>query len=212
MFVSRYEASLLLYGSKWCFVLTCRSEYDHGVNTYSPEGRLFQVEYAMESIKVYRFRDTLLLSTIARFHCSWHQNEQRHRFGCWEAIDLQADRSQKVCFEGTRQLFSVEKIMEIDHHIGCAMSGLVADATTLIDQARGLVTNYHFTYNGDMKVRLFPRTSIFSRSTLFLKLLPIWCSPSVIITTMTWRCPDPSALPWSLVVIPLRRDMNCRFY
>lgn len=63
--------------------------------------------------------------------------------------------------------------MEIDHHIGCAMSGLVADATTLIDQARGLVTNYHFTYNGDMKVRLFPRTSIFSRSTLFLKLLPI---------------------------------------
>jgi len=29
-----------------------RSEYDHGVNTFSPEGRLFQVEYALESIKV----------------------------------------------------------------------------------------------------------------------------------------------------------------
>lgn len=31
---------------------------------------------------------------------------------------------------------SVEKIMEIDGHIGCAMSGLIADARTLVEHAR----------------------------------------------------------------------------
>ena len=31
---------------------------------------------------------------------------------------------------------SIEKIVEIDAHIGCAMSGLIADAKTLIDKAR----------------------------------------------------------------------------
>lgn len=32
--------------------------------------------------------------------------------------------------------WSIEKVMEIDTHIGCAMSGLVADAKMLVDHAR----------------------------------------------------------------------------
>jgi hypothetical protein len=31
---------------------------------------------------------------------------------------------------------SIEKVAEIDEHIGCAMSGLTADAKTLVDHAR----------------------------------------------------------------------------
>jgi 20S proteasome subunit alpha 5 len=31
---------------------------------------------------------------------------------------------------------SIEKIMEIDSHIGCAMSGLTADARTMVEHAR----------------------------------------------------------------------------
>ncbi len=31
---------------------------------------------------------------------------------------------------------SIEKVMEIDEHMACAMSGLTADAKTLIDHAR----------------------------------------------------------------------------
>jgi len=42
---------------------------------------------------------------------------------------------------------SIEKIMEIDSHIGCAMSGLTADARTMIDHARVTSQNHSFTYD-----------------------------------------------------------------
>lgn len=40
---------------------------------------------------------------------------------------------------------SIEKIMEVDSHIGCALSGLTADARTMIDHAR-VETQVRFTY------------------------------------------------------------------
>ena len=42
--------------------------------------------------------------------------------------------------------------MEIDHHIGAAMSGLVADAITLIDYARDNAANYYINYGEPMSV------------------------------------------------------------
>ena len=41
----------------------------------------------------------------------------------------------------------MEKIAEIDTHIGAAMSGLVADARTLVDHARVEAQNHTFTYD-----------------------------------------------------------------
>lgn len=42
--------------------------------------------------------------------------------------------------------------MEIDAHLGCAMSGLTADARTMIDHARVTAQNHTFTYDEPIKV------------------------------------------------------------
>jgi len=100
-----------------------RSEYDRGVNTFSPEGRLFQVEYAIEAIK--------LGSTTLGI---------RTPHGVVLGVEK---RVQSPLLEAS----SIEKIMEIDSHIGCAMSGLTADARTMIDHARVTSQNHSFTYD-----------------------------------------------------------------
>ena len=47
---------------------------------------------------------------------------------------------------------SVEKILEIDRHIGCASSGLQADAGSLIEHARVESQNHSFHYNESLRV------------------------------------------------------------
>lgn len=42
---------------------------------------------------------------------------------------------------------SIEKIMEIDTHLGCAMSGLTADARTMVDHARVTSQMHAITYD-----------------------------------------------------------------
>ncbi|KAF8819620.1 putative proteasome subunit alpha type 5-2 [Cardiosporidium cionae] len=103
-----------------------RSEYERNVNSFSPEGRLFQVEYALGAIK--------LGSTAVGLQCK-------------EGIVLASERRVGSCL---LEFDSVEKMMEIDTHIGCAMSGLLADARTLVDHARVECANHTFNYNEGM--------------------------------------------------------------
>jgi 20S proteasome subunit alpha 5 len=49
---------------------------------------------------------------------------------------------------------SIEKIALVDDHVSCAMSGLVADARTLVDHARVEAQNHRFSYNEPMPVRV----------------------------------------------------------
>ena len=106
-----------------------RSEYDRGVNTFSPEGRLFQVEYAIEAIK--------LGSTAIAI---------RTDEGIVMAVEK---RITSPLMEPT----SMDKIMEIDAHIGCAVSGLTADAQSMVEHGRVQAQNHYFTYNESMPVQ-----------------------------------------------------------
>ena len=100
-----------------------RSEYDRGVNTFSPEGRLFQVEYAIEAVK--------LGSTAVGIHTA---------MGVVLAVER---RLTSPLLEPS----SVVKILEVDSHIGAAVSGLIGDARTLIDHARVEAQNHRFTFD-----------------------------------------------------------------
>jgi 20S proteasome subunit alpha 5 len=45
---------------------------------------------------------------------------------------------------------SIHKVAEIDSHAGCAVSGLTADAKTLVDHARAEAQQHRFSYNEAM--------------------------------------------------------------
>jgi len=105
-----------------------RSEYDRGINTFSPEGRLFQVEYSLEAIK--------LGSTAIGVATS-------------EGVILGVEKRVTSTLLETS---SVEKIVEIDRHIGCAMSGLQADARSMVEHARVECQSHSFNYNEPLRV------------------------------------------------------------
>lgn len=105
-----------------------RSEYDRGINTFSPEGRLFQVEYSLEAIK--------LGSTAIGVATS-------------EGVILGVEKRVTSTLLETS---SVEKIVEIDRHIGCAMSGLQADARSMVEHARVECQSHAFNYNENLRV------------------------------------------------------------
>ncbi|KAH0485408.1 MAG: uncharacterized protein KVP18_000199 [Porospora cf. gigantea A] len=107
-----------------------RNEYDRGVNTFSPEGRLFQVEYAIEAVK--------LGSTAVGMKCS-------------EGVVLVTERRlPSALIEANKGDF--RKILEIDAHVGCASSGIIADARTMIDHARVECQNHWFNFNEKMPI------------------------------------------------------------
>ena len=106
-----------------------RSEYDRGVTTFSPEGRLFQVEYAIEAIKLGSTAIAILTQ---------------------EGIVLAVERRTQSPLMIPS---SLDKIMEIDAHVACAVSGLTADAQSMVEHGRVQAQNHFFTYNESMPVR-----------------------------------------------------------
>ena len=104
--------------------------YDRAITVFSPDGRLFQVEYAREAVK----RGTTTVGV-------------KFQDG---AILLVDKRITSRLIEPD----SIEKIFMIDDHIGCATSGLVADARSLVDKARLDAQINEITYGEKIQVQV----------------------------------------------------------
>jgi len=101
-----------------------RSQYDTSVTTWSPEGRILQVEYAMESVK----QGSACVGLRSSTHCV---------IGALKRSASSLSSYQK-------------KILEIDDHIGIAIAGLTADARTLAKWMRNECLNHKYVYGSQM--------------------------------------------------------------
>lgn len=102
--------------------------YDRAIVTFSPDGRLFQVEYAREAVKRgttlvgLTFTDGVVIATIRPA----------------EELSVPSVGS--------------DKIHEVDKHLGAGMSGFLADGRILIDFARVRAQVHRLTYDEPLGV------------------------------------------------------------
>ena len=105
--------------------------YDRAITIFSPDGRLFQVEYAFEAVR--RGWTTLGVKGV-------------------DGIVLAVEKRQvSPLMEG------MEKIKKVDEHVGLAFAGLSSDARVLIDQARTYAQIHRLVYGEPIPVELLAK-------------------------------------------------------
>ena len=103
--------------------------YDSRTTTFNPEGRLLQVEYAMEAIN--NAGATVAVMTN-------------------EGIVFAAERNTSTkLLESTKWS---EKFYTIDDHVAVGIAGLTSDANVLIDYSRDVCQQYTYAYGVPMPV------------------------------------------------------------
>ncbi|CAO2817814.1 unnamed protein product [Amaranthus hypochondriacus] len=103
-----------------------RNQYDTDVTTWSPAGRLFQVEYAMEAVK----QGSAAIGLRSKTHVV---------LACVNKAQSELSSHQR-------------KIFKVDDHIGVAIAGLTADGRVLSRYMRSECINYSFTYESSLPV------------------------------------------------------------
>ncbi|KAI7868909.1 nucleophile aminohydrolase [Spinellus fusiger] len=103
--------------------------YDSRTTIFSPEGRLYQVEYAMEAIS----HAGIALGILAK-----------------DGIVVAAEK--KVTSKLLEQTASSEKIYKLNDNMICGVAGITADANILIQWARASAQRYLFNYSEEIPV------------------------------------------------------------
>ena len=102
--------------------------YDRAITLFSPDGRLLQVEYAKKTVK---------------------QGSTAIGLTCKEGVVFVTDKRVVDPLIVTED---VEKIFEIDTHIGATASGIISDARVLIERAQLTAQQHRVTYNTPIDV------------------------------------------------------------
>jgi proteasome alpha subunit len=110
-------------------VFAAPGAYDRAITVFSPDGRLFQVEYAMELVN--------RGATIIGIQCA-------------EGVVLGSEEN----IEPLEEAECSWKIFKVDEHVGAAIVGLSSDARILIDQARIYAQSNKLTYDEPMDVEV----------------------------------------------------------
>ncbi len=107
--------------------------YDRAITVFSPDGRLFQVEYALETVN----RGYTILG-----------------ISCSEGIVLGAEEKVETKLQDPE--FTL-KLYEIDNHLAAAIVGLSSDARVLIDQARVYAQSNRLMYDEPIDVEIITK-------------------------------------------------------
>jgi proteasome alpha subunit len=111
-------------------VFAAPGAYDRAITVFSPDGRLFQVEYALETVN----RGATILGVA-----------------CSEGIVLGAEERKESALQDERFMW---KLFEVDQHLGAAVVGLGSDARILIDQARVYAQSNKLMYDEAIDVEV----------------------------------------------------------
>jgi proteasome alpha subunit len=107
--------------------------YDRAITVFSPDGRLFQVEYASETVK----RGATVLG-----------------IACPDGVVLAAEERATSKLQDPTFMW---KIFQIDEHVGAAVAGLSCDAHILVDQARIYSQSNRLLYDEPIDVEILTR-------------------------------------------------------
>lgn len=108
--------------------------YDRALTIFSPDGKLYQVEYAAEAV----------------------------RRG-WTTLGIKSEYGVVLIAEKRRvaplhDVLNLEKVFIIDTHIGATFSGLGHDGRVIIDYARLIAVRHRLTFDEAIDVELLART------------------------------------------------------
>jgi len=102
--------------------------YDRAITMFSPDGRLLQVEYAKKTVK---------------------QGSTAIGMVCSDGVLLVTD---KRIVDPLIVTEAIEKIFQVDEHIGATASGIISDARVLIERAQIKAQQHQVTYDSPIDV------------------------------------------------------------